>query len=196
VIRIVTPDFDQYCKECLNQILSRNRLKTEFIKFSYVDQMVRTQSVGESSAWKQFSEINADLQSFMNYWVGTPLNVRQSSRTAKTLFESLYDKLREILQTPQVIKRNVTWKYCKVLRLYPEWFRNQHIIFSRPGQRHLYLYNFYSLKSLLEKVRFADVIRTSAETTTSLRSDPRSLGLDGNPSGGRVNVFIEARKQT
>lgn len=197
IIRIVTPDFEKYCKEYLSQIDSGNKLNAEFLKSTLIDQMVRTTPGGESGAWGKVLENNVDLQNFKAYWIGSSQNRKQSLQIARSITKSLYRKMKQIFKNPQMIKRNLIWKYCKFVGLlYPKWFRNQHIIFSRPGERHLYLFDFDSLKKLMEIIGFADVIRTSAKATTSLRSDLHilDLDLDGNPRKGEESMFVEARK--
>ena len=80
--------------------------------------------------------------------------------------------------------------------LFPKWFRNQHIAFCRPGERHLYIFDFKSLKALMEEVGFVEILRSSAGSTIAGRNDFLRLDLDsnGNPRKGEESMYIEARK--
>lgn len=197
VIRIITPDFEKICREYLKQIESRSLQKSEYVKFTLVDQMVRNKPGGESGAWRALSQGDKDLKEFMSFWAGAPVSQGQSERYANGKIDSLWKKTKRALKNPRSLKRYLLWQYYKMISLlFPEWFRNQHIAFCRPGERHLYLFDFDSLKALMEKVGFTEIVRSAASSSISGRSDILRLDLDshGNPRKGEESMYVEARK--
>ena len=197
VIRIITPDFEKICREYLRQIESGSLQKSEFVEFTLIDQMVRNKPGGESGVWSALSQGNTDLKEFMSFWAGAPVGQRQSESFAKSKLNSLWKNIMRAAKNPQSFKRYLLWRYCKMISmLFPKWFRDQHIAFCRPGERHLYIFDFKSLKELMEKVGFIEIIRSSAGSSISGRSDFLRLDLDshGNPRKGEESMYIEARK--
>ncbi len=197
IIRIITPDFEKICREYLRQIESGSLQKSEFVKFTLIDQMVRNKPGGESSAWRALSQGNTDLKEFMSLWTGAPVGHRQSKIFAKSRLLLFWKNITRALKNPQSLKRYLLWKYYKMISLlFPKWFRDQHIAFCRPGERHLYLFDFQSLKALMAKVGFTEILRSSAGSSISGRNDFLQLDLDlqGNPRKGEESMYIEARK--
>ena len=197
VIRIITPDFEKNCREYLRQIESKSLQKSEYVKFALIDQMVRTRPGGESGTWRALSQGNSDLKEFMSLWAGVPVGQGQSEGYNNDKIYSLWKKITRVLKNPQSLKRYVLWQYCKKISLlFPKWFRDQHIAFCRPGERHLYLFDFDSLKALMEKAGFTEVVRSTASSSISGRSDILQLDLDshGKPRKGEESMYVEARK--
>jgi SAM-dependent methyltransferase len=197
IIHIITPDFEKICREYLRQIESGSLQKSEFVKFTLIDQMVRNKPGGESGAWRALSQGNTDLKEFMSLWAGAPVGHRQSKSFAKSRLLFFWKNITRALKNPHSLKRNALWKYYKMISLFfPKWFRDQHIAFCRPGERHLYLFDFKSLKALMEKVRFTEILRSSAGSSISGRNDFLQLDLDlqGNPRKVEESMYIEARK--
>lgn len=197
VIRIITPDFEKICREYLRQIESGSLQKSEYVKFTLIDQMVRSKPGGESGTWRALSREDSDLKEFIALWEGAPVGQGKNEKYNKGKIYSLWKKITRVLKNPHSLKRYILWGYCKkVSLLFPKWFREQHIAFCRPGERHLYLFDFDSLKALLEKMGFTEVVRSTATSSISGRIDILQLDLDsrGKPRKGVESMFVEARR--
>lgn len=196
-IRIITPDFEKICREYLRQIDLGILQKSEYLKFTLIDQMVRNKPGGESGTWRALSLKDNDLRGFISHWSGTPVGQGVIETLTESNITSLWIRAEKVLKNPRRLKSYLMWKYFKMISLlFPKWFRRQHISFCRPGERHLYLFDFNSLKTLMEKIGFSEITRSAANSSITGRSDIFRLDLDSDekPRKGAESMYVEARK--
>lgn len=83
-----------------------------------------------------------------------------------------------------------------VLGLLPPAFRKQNVSTATVGERHAWLYDFYSVEKLLRKAGFVEIRRVSP-TTSSIPGFPffpLDVYEDGSPRKGVESMYVEATK--
>jgi SAM-dependent methyltransferase len=196
VIRLVTPDFEKTCQEYLSQSRLGLKLNAEYVKFALIDQLVRTKPGGNVQLWRARASSNLELREFINHWTGYFSKASHTFSAIEPAAVGNRQSLTKNFFVPRLIKRRLIWTYCNfIVYLLPKWFRQQHVSLCRPGEKHLYIHDFSSIKSILEDSGFHDVTRVSASTTNSGRTDFLALDLDeaGKPRKGAESMYIEAR---
>ena len=88
------------------------------------------------------------------------------------------------------------WIKIAILAL-PSAFRDQNISLAAIGERHHWVWDFYSLKKILDTVGFVDVKRVSANTSIIKDFPFYPLDVDdkGKPRKGAESMYIEAKNQ-
>jgi len=197
VLRIVTPDFEKICDEYLLQTKLGFFQKAEFVKFTLTDQMTRNRPGGGIHYWRTLAKSDPELQEFMSTWSGSVAQSKELNSIQNHKINSKVRIVKRIFANSAIIKRRIVWRYCNlVVFLFPKWFRDQHVALCRPGERHIYMHDFLSLKSLLEDAGFDNVKKVSPLTTRSHYTEITKLDLDssGNPRKGKESMYVEAGK--
>jgi SAM-dependent methyltransferase len=197
VLRIVTPDFEKICEEYLLQKTLGFFQKSEYVKFTLTDQMTRNRPGGGIQYWFALAKSDPELKEFMSTWSGSIAQSKELNSIQSHKLNSKVRRVKRIFANPAIIKRRIVWRYCKlVVFLFPKWFRDQNVALCRPGERHIYMHDFSSLKSLLTDVGFNNVTRVSPWITRSHYPEITELDLDslGTPRKGKESMYVEAGK--
>ncbi len=198
VLRIVTPDFEKILEEYLLQKKLGFFQKAEYVKFTLTDQMTRNTPGGEIHHWLTLAKSDPALKEFMTTWSGSIAQSKEIDSIQNPILQSKTRNVRKFFTNSAIIRRRVIWRYCNLaVFLFPKWFRDQHVALCRPGERHIYMHDFSSLKSLLEDIGFDNVARVSPFTTRSNYPEITKLDLDssGKPRKGEESMYIEAGKE-
>jgi predicted SAM-dependent methyltransferase len=155
-IRIVVPDLENSCREYL-RILSMdakdlNKPKLySWIMLELLDQLVRTRPSGRMRAFVENATKSGDA-AFISYII---------SRTQSTGWEIVEDKplLHKIKNvSPEKLFTKLLYLYLKgITRLIPKNIRSMVFIETGIGERHRWMYDSYSLSSLLQVAGFVKI---------------------------------------
>lgn len=190
-IRLVLPDLEEMCKTYLENRARGEHDKADFLVLEMLDQCVRTLPGGELGAF--YSGLQGsparhkDMIEFVRQRTGH--EVRVAAPTA--------GGWRHALASPSKLMGKLEQLYCgAMLALLPSAFRRQNVSLAAVGERHAWIYDFYSVDRLLMQAGFANVTRVTA--TTSMIANfpffPLDVTREGIPRKGLESMFIEALK--
>ncbi|WP_341327603.1 methyltransferase domain-containing protein [Methylotuvimicrobium sp. KM2] len=192
-LRLVLPDWEELCSTYLTLRRSdeQQQKRADFLMLEMLDQCVRTISGGELGAYYQRLQAKPseydELIEFVQHLTGHKLRTVDDTVPPKALHRSPFKRILSKLEQ-QYIRA--------VISLLPSAFRHQNISWTQIGEKHAWMYDFYTIGCLLSKAGFVDVQRMSA--TTSNISDfpfmPLDVNPDGSPRKGAESMYIEAVK--
>lgn len=193
-IRLVLPDLQNIANEYISLRNSEQHEKADFLVHELIDQSVRTTTGGRmGDLYNRLRngevENSREISDFIYRRVGE--NIVQSGQVQQEFLSRKIslDKIRSRLR-----------KYWinAVLTLLPSAFREQNISSAEPGERHLWLWDYYQLSVELSAVGFINVSRKTAKTSSILDFPFEILDLDSNmsPRKGNSSMYIEASKPT
>jgi len=196
IIRIVVPDLENICREYLNVLSgiqdNLNKKRYEWIIIELLDQMVRTESGGEMlKMYKSDVTLNDDfLRAYIFKRVGEKLNVPyiSVSSTNKIWIPDL---------TLEKIKKLLFYTYISTIKkLFPRSIRDSLIVNTSIGEKHLWMYDSYSLSEKLKKNGFINIkFFTHNESQIPYFSDYfLDTNKDGTPYKGMSSLYCEAIK--
>jgi SAM-dependent methyltransferase len=200
VIRLVLPDFEEMCREYLTQLDGGDYTKAKLCVIDIVDQCVRLESGGElAKAYKQYSqdlEGNDQIRSYIYSRNGQNLPLPSiSTQSAKI------NKLIKLLSKPKLLIGRVIYQLSIariniLVSLLPKAFKEQNVSFAGIGERHHWLWDFYQLKCILEKVGFDSIQRCHFNTSqvSDFPFQPLDTNIDNYPRKGKLSMYIEAIK--
>lgn len=102
-----------------------------------------------------------------------------------------------ILENPRKMRGKFEQWYVRlILALLPSAFRHQNVSLAAVGEKHAWMYDFYTLEQLLVQADFTDVKRMSACSSDipNFPFQPLDLTADGQPRKGAESMYIEAVK--
>lgn len=193
-LRLVLPDWEELCSTYLS--LRRTGLhndQADFLMIEMLDQCVRRVSGGELGACyarlKTQPELHQALIDFVH---------RRTGHNLKSLADDAYaSRWSQFLRNPKKMRGKFEqWYTHLILALLPSAFRQQNVSLAAVGEKHAWMYDFYSLRQLLIQAGFADVQRMSASSSTIVDFPFRQLDLaaGGHPRKGAESMYIEAIK--
>lgn len=193
-IRLVLPDWEEMCGTYLSLRKMGKHKKADFLMLEMLDQCVRRKSGGEMGRYfdslKSSPSENKEMIDYVYKRTGQDLLI-QNNITKRNGFSSNVRDFRNLLS--KVLKLY----YHTVLKLLPSSFRKLNVSLTDIGEKHAWMYDFYTLEKLLISAGFKDVKRMSA--TTSNINDfpfyPLDITHDGTPRKGAQSMYIEAVKR-
>jgi hypothetical protein len=194
IFRIVVPDAELLLREYLKHKDNGNHIFSEFAFLNFLDQCVRLRSGGKlAERYRQIASGELkQLEAYAEYLNGydvVPAPSDQGMPVSKTA------KLLTIFKRPARLWGKIEPSYIRlVCALLPKAFREQNVSFTGVGEKHLWMYDFDSLKTLLNDAGFSRVERCTFNT--SIRADNLFAPLDeidGKPRKGNHQLFVEAQ---
>lgn len=190
ILRIVVPDLENVCREYLDLLDKQNeQYKLEWIYIELIDQMVRVKSGGKMTKFYSFikSSDNVKLAKYINERTGVNLlseNDKKQSRGIKMLNNTMIiNKLLKI--------------YLRLIKLLiPESIRSEIFIDTSIGERHKWMYDYFSLSGLIKRVGFRNVTLKKFNTSQIDKFNNYFLDMndDGTPYKGVSSLHIECKK--
>ena len=145
MLRLVMPDFDEFCASYLSYRGNNEYQKAEFLLIEMIDQCVRTYPGGKLGNY--YSRIkndpsNSEMISFIKYRTGHDINIQHNNDTQnvdesnKSIFKRIINKLE--------------WHYIKVVTAFlPPAFRKQNIKYTAVGGCYTRSNDFHTVKKIL-----------------------------------------------
>ncbi len=196
VVRFVLPDLENMANSYVNLRKQGDHQKADFLVLEMIDQCVRNKGGGELGVFFSKIKSNPDQYKFMSEFVRerTGDDLTPCSFQQKQNYNFFFKNLKSILAS---ITQRIQQYWIKiVLLVLPPAFRDQNISLASIGERHHWIWDFYSLKKILEEVGFLDVKRVSA--STSIIKDfpfyPLDIDDEGKPRKGAESMYVEATK--
>lgn len=193
-LRLVLPDWEELCSTylCLRRT-GWQQEQADFLMLEMLDQCVRRVSGGELGAYyarlKARPEQSQALIDFVRMRTGhdltSPINTTQGGRFSR------------LLKNPQKIWCKLEQLYVRlILALLPSAFRDQNISLTTVGEKHAWMYDFYTMRQLLIQAGFTDVQRMTASSSNipDFPFYPLDLTPDGRQRKGMESMYIEAIK--
>lgn len=195
VLRIVVPDLENVCREYLNILdnitENKNDKKYEWIIIELLDQLVRTETGGQMAAiWPDVVKNN---EQFLINYIDSRRGVEPRSTTTYEN-RSILDKVKS-MNINKIRTRLLHFYIGMVKLLLPKTLRNTVLDNTSIGEKHKWMYDKYSLSSLLKKTGFKHVEFLDAET--SKIDNFANDFLDTNPDGSHhkeSSIYCEATK--
>jgi ubiquinone/menaquinone biosynthesis C-methylase UbiE len=187
--RFVLPDFENIAREYLYN-LDNNLLNfAEFNIVEMIDQCVRRKSGGELIQWYKNAFNDPNLKSYITTRTGYKFH--QNSKTTHQQIK----KLQNLTFKKMFFK--IQFKIINAfIKLFPKWYRDNHISTTATGEKHLWVHDFNSIQKLLLKSGFRDIVKLNAFTSLELDFPvvPLDVDLTGVSIKGAESMYIEALK--
>jgi SAM-dependent methyltransferase len=155
VIRLVLPDFEEMCREYLGQLDRSDYTKAKLCVIDIVDQCVRIESGGElAKIYRKYSQDLAGNEQIRDYiysrngqYLPLPSVLSKSKRFTKLINLSTKPNLfiKKLVYQLNMARINI------LIFLLPKAFREQNVSLAGIGERHHWLWDFYQLKSALDR---------------------------------------------
>lgn len=195
-LRLSLPDFEEMARAYVAYKNLGDPIKSQFVLTEIIDQCVRLKPSGQFPDWYRMAENNNDLKVFIQLRTGINLGDRTGFSSPVTE-SKLGLRVEKLLVLPRRFRSLLTKFYISlVLFLLPSWFRKYHVSRATPGERHMWLYDFSELCSLLEKIGFNSVEKLADFSTKSTLKEVLTLDFDSSrrPKKGSSTMFVEASK--
>ena len=196
VVRLVLPDLENMANSYVNLRKLGDHQKADFLVLEMIDQCVRNIGGGQLGVFYSKIKGHPDQFKSMNEFIRerTGEDLKAYSFHQKQNYNFFSKNFTSILA---VIVRRIQRYWIKiVIFALPSAFRDQNISLAGIGERHHWVWDFYSLKKKLEAVGFVDVKRVSASTSIIKDFPFYPLDLDdrGQPRKGAESMYVEAIK--
>jgi predicted SAM-dependent methyltransferase len=164
--RLVLPDLENMADSYVNLRKLGDHQKADFLVLEMIDQCVRNIGGGQLGVF--YSKIKKDhphqhksMNEFIRERTGEDLTAYSFHQKQNYNFFS-----KNFTSILAAIVRRIQRYWIKIVILaLPSAFRDQNISLAGIGERHHWVWDFYSLKKILEAVGFVDVKRVSANTS-------------------------------
>jgi len=194
IARFVLPDFEEMCNEYLHQLSQNDYAKASFLMLSMLDQLVRLRPGGQLGEFYRHLQADSENEEMTSYVLERTGETIEVGRSASLPGGSVWVRL---LRNPRKLWARIERRYCRMLSLlFPAAFRQQNISFAGTGERHQWVYDYYSFDRLLRHNGFASVERMSSSTSSiaGFPFYPLDLTVDRRPRKGSESMYVEATK--
>ncbi|XFA72408.1 methyltransferase domain-containing protein [Thermosynechococcaceae cyanobacterium Okahandja] len=196
IIRLVVPDLENICQEYLEQRKKGEHEKANFCIIELLDQCVRTESGGRLGRYYRDLAENEQHSQYMIDYVRYRMG--EDILNSYSHFHSdnrILDKFKRL--TLQKINRRVASLWISfITSLLPRAFREQNISYCSIGEKHAWMWDFYTLSNKLTEVGFRDIQKLSYNTSNipDFPLFPLDINSDGTPRKGCSSMYVEAMK--
>ncbi len=197
-IRLVLPDLENICQEYLSSREDGKHEQADFCIIDLIDQCVRTKSGGTLGDYyqdlKNNLEIKSEMVNYLKYRTGEDLDlgIKNKNQAPKR-----YDLLSKSKKLIPFLQNKLTRLYIHIITaLLPSAFREQNVSYSAIGEKHLWMWDFYTLSRELENVGFSNVKRLSFNSSDipDFSINPLDMTVDDLPRKGYGSMYIEATR--
>ena len=197
-IRLVLPDLENICKEYLSSRELNQHEQSDFCIIELIDQSVRTQSGGTLPAYYQ--ELKGDLEtkskmiSYVKYRTGEDITIRVETKNQSSKVAYLLANPKQLITS---LQSKLTKLYILIITsLLPSAFREQNVSYASVGEKHLWMWDFYTLGCELENAGFSNIKRLSFNSSqiSDFSVSPLDMNAEGIPRMGHCSMYIEANK--
>jgi predicted SAM-dependent methyltransferase len=195
VVRLVLPDLENMANSYVNLRKLGDNQKADFLVIEMIDQCVRKINGGQLGVFytqlKHYQDQYKSMIEFIKERTGEDFTAYSSKQ------KLIYMPRKNFTSILTAIARRIERYWIKIVILaLPSPFRDQNISLADIGENHCWVWDFYSLKKVLEAVGFQDVKRVSASISRIKDFPFHPLDLDDNnkPRKGSQSMYIEATK--
>jgi predicted SAM-dependent methyltransferase len=193
-IRLVLPDFQELCTTYINNRHNSEHTKADFLILEIIDQCTRSITGGELGAYYEKLQAspqeNKDIIAYVKSRTGHIIQEKNNRKKSK-------NTIKNIITNPKIILYQIEkWYYQLVIKFLPKAFQQQNISLTAIGEKHAWMYDFYTIKDLLSKAGFTDVTRMTAYSSSIFEFPCKPLDVteDETPRKGAESMYIEAMK--
>ena len=192
ILRVVVPDLENICREYLD-ILEKSKIdksyekKYHWIMIEMLDQLTRVKSGGKMYDYfvKLQTKNDPEMSKYILDRVGYKTGPDNSAQNKKI--------------TISKIKYKVLYTYLKFIRLLiPKKIRDLVLVNTPVGEKHLWMYDKFSMKLLLEHLGFIEIKNKlfNESEIKNFNNYHLDITLSGTPYKGTSSLYIEARKKS
>ncbi|MGD1904623.1 MAG: methyltransferase domain-containing protein [Leptolyngbyaceae cyanobacterium] len=209
-IRLVLPDLENLCSEYLKCRQNKEHEKADYAIIEIIDQCVRSYPGGFLGEYFKYLSDNPDTQGDMIEYVkkrcGEDLSPhvlpsKRNTHADKSPQEIFIQKMANTLSKPEDLVGKLQCKLSDfrtrlAIALLPKAFREQNVSYASIGEKHAWMWDFYTLSRELEQAGFHDIKRLAFDETEipGFPLIPLDMTADGSPRKGESSMYIEARK--
>lgn len=189
-IRFVCPDLEEISREYLFRRQAGEHDKADFVLLEMLDQCVRMTRGGELGAYYNKLDANPQMANYVAERTGECIAPKGGSFPAAP-------KRQSVLKNPRKIWYRLEWIWFNWLSsLMPKAFRMQNVSYADVGERHAWIYDFYTLGQLLKNAGFESISKLShcESNINGFPLYPLDVKEDGSPRKGRESMYIEGDK--
>lgn len=192
-LRIVLPDWQELCTTYLTLREGENHEQADFLLMEMLDQCVRRFPGGELGAYYkslQDDSVHIEMIDFVYSRTGHNLNTSQENDLEHNFWEKL------IANPKRILSKLEAYYVRLILTLLPSAFRTQNVSLTEVGEKHAWMYDFYTVKQILLNAGYKDVQRMTANSSNipDFPFDPLDMYENGMPRKGSESMYIEAIK--
>lgn len=202
-VRFVMPDLENICREYLTRCEQGEYDKAYFAILEMIDQNTRNQTGGLLSLYYERVRKERDREKAEYIRMRTGEIVIPVPHT--TINYSFINKIRNsvtlILWNPRKawarLRSILSSGYIHaVTALLPKAFREQNVSFTTIGEKHAWMWDFYTFAQELENAGFRHPKRMQCNTTSieGFPLVPLDIDQQGQPRKGLQSMYIEAIK--
>jgi predicted SAM-dependent methyltransferase len=185
IIRIVVPDLENICREYIRECDSDPYgVKREWLVIEMIDQIARNTSSGVMGKIYKDKTISREYKSYIKDRVGEDLDALRTGAAEKKM-------------TVNKIRIKILYYWLKLVRfMIPVSIRNNVFNSASIGENHKWMYDQYSLHTLLARRGFREISRmTFADSgIPDFRNYLLDENGDGSPYKGSSSLYMEANK--
>jgi predicted SAM-dependent methyltransferase len=196
IVRVVVPDLENVCREYLDIVSGiqkdHNEKKYEWIIVELLDQMVRVDSGGEmGKIYEDPDTVNDDI---LRDYIYT--RVGEKPHPPATSGSPQYNIQLSSLNMKNLKKLSFYVYVSAVKKLFPPSVKNSLILNTSIGERHLWMYDTYSLSKKLKECGFADIklLPYNESQIQDFSAYLLDTNEDGTPYKGTSSLYCEGRK--
>jgi SAM-dependent methyltransferase len=193
VIRLVVPDLENICREYLRCRDLGEHEKANFCIIELLDQCVRTKVGGRLGEYLNMLKQNPTEYAPMIEYVKnrTGDDVLNSPSIMSLPPRPMLDKVKH-----KISQKLLSTRIHLLTSLLPSAFRQQNVSFASVGEKHAWMWDFYTLSEKLAEVRFRDIQKVGFDSsrTAEFPLIPLDMNPDGTPRKGHSSLYVEAVK--
>jgi len=195
ILRLALPDFEEMVSTYIALRKKKEHDKADFLIMEIIDQCVRNVNGGELGRFYEKIK-NQDqykhLYKFINKRTGNHLKNKLLKNRRNDL---PHKNFQQILSS--IIYRIKKYYIKIVLLALPSAFLTQNVSLTDIGERHHWVWDFYSLKKMLVSVGYSSVKKCSANKSLikNFPFFPLDINTKGLPRRGIQTMYIESIKK-
>lgn len=192
-LRLVLPDWEELCNTYLTLRHVGEHEQAGFLMLEMLDQCVRRTSGGELGAcYARLQAQPEQYQTLIDF-----VQLRTGHDLQSTDSATQVNRWSRLFANPQKIWGKLGQLYIQfIIALLPSAFRHQNVSLTAVGEKHAWMYDFYTMEQLLIQADFTDVQRmtSSSSNIPDFPFYPLYLTVNERPRKGMESMYVEAIK--
>ena len=193
IIRLVLPDWEELCETYLMLRKSGAHDKADFVQMEMLDQCVRMKQGGMlADFYRNLEHSSNNPQDMIEFVFERTGHIIQNTSPPPP-----HSRIIKAIKNPKKLVNYLRIIYIKaVLSLLPSTFVRQNVSLASVGERHAWMYDFFTVSSLLKEVGFTNVRKMTFATSCipDFPFYPLDMTKDGQPRKGKESMYVEATK--